>query len=333
VVTRTGPPADPIAALPITTAEVERARAVIAPWVRRTPVVTLDAADLGVDQVAAGLVLKLEQLQRAGSFKTRGAFANLLLRAVPESGVVAASGGNHGVAVAYAARRLGVRARIHVPTISAPAKVEAIRATGADLVVDGDRYADALAGAREHQLRTGAMAVHAFDQRETLLGTATLGAELLDQLGDGLDPGFDTVLVPVGGGGLLGGVAARLAGVVRVVGVEPAEAPTLTAALAAGGPVDAPTGGIAADALAPRRVGELVFPIVARHVERVVLVDDDAIIGAQRALWSAARLVAEPAAAVGLAALRSGAYRPAPGERVVVLVSGANTDPGRVVAL
>jgi threonine dehydratase len=322
VVTRTDPPV----ALPITAAEVERTRAVIAPWVRRTPVVTLAPADLGVPHASTGLVLKLEQLQRAGSFKTRGAFANLLLRAVPESGVVAASGGNHGVAVAYAARQLGVRARIHVPTISAPAKIEAIRALAADLVVDGDRYADALAGAQAFQARTGAMPVHAFDQRETLLGTATLAAELLDQL----DGGLDTVLVPVGGGGLLGGVAARLAGVVRVVGVEPAEAPTLTAALAAGGPVDAPTGGIAADALAPRRVGELVFPIVARHVERVVLVDDDAIVGAQRALWAAARLVAEPAAAVGLAALRSGAYRPAPTERVAVLVSGANTDPGAV---
>ncbi|MCO1660368.1 serine/threonine dehydratase [Pseudonocardia sp. S2-4] len=320
----------------MTPAEVERTRALIAPWVRRTPVVALDPADLGVAQAPGGLVLKLEQLQRAGSFKTRGAFANLLLRAVPDVGVVAASGGNHGVAVAHAAQRLGVRARIHVPTISAPAKIAAIRASGADLVVDGDRYADALAGAREWERRTGALPVHAFDQRETLLGTATLGAELLVQLGGGhdpgSDPGFDTVLVPVGGGGLLGGVAARLAGVVRVVGVEPVEAPTLTTALAAGGPADAPTGGIAADALAPRRVGELVFPIVARHVERVVLVDDAAIVGAQRALWAAARLVAEPAAAVGLAALRSGAYRPAPTERVVVLVSGANTDPGAVAA-
>ncbi|WP_214408312.1 pyridoxal-phosphate dependent enzyme, partial [Pseudonocardia lacus] len=216
---------------PITPDEVERTRAVIAPWVRRTPVLALDPADLGLDPVPGELVLKLEQLQRAGSFKTRGAFANLLLRAVPPVGVVAASGGNHGVAVAHAARRLGIRARIHVPTISAPAKVEAIRATGADLVVDGDRYADALAGAEEYRARTGAMAVHAFDQRETLLGTATLGAELLDQLGGALD----TVLVPVGGGGLLAGVAARLAGAVRVVGVEPAGSPTLTAALAAGG--------------------------------------------------------------------------------------------------
>jgi threonine dehydratase len=315
---------------PITTAEVERTRALIAPWVRRTPVVEVDPADLGIEWrpgERGGLVLKLEQLQRAGSFKTRGAFANLLLRAVPESGVVAASGGNHGVAVAHAAHRLGVPARIHVPTISARAKVEAIRATGADLVVAGDRYADALAGALRFQESTGAMDVPAFDRRETMLGTATLAAELLDQLGGRVD----TVLVAVGGGGLLGGVASRLAGAVRVVGVEPTRSPTLTMALAAGAPVDAPSGGVAADALAPRRVGELVFPIVRRYVDQVVLVDDDAIVDAQRALWRGARLVAEPAAAVGLAALRAGAYRPAPDERVVVLVSGANADPGSVV--
>jgi threonine dehydratase len=314
---------------PITPDEVERTRALIGPWVRRTPVVEVDPADLGVGWrpgARGGLVLKLEQLQRAGSFKTRGAFANLLLRPVPEVGVVAASGGNHGVAVAQAAQRLGIAARIHVPTISSPAKVEAIRATGADLVVAGDRYADALAGAVQWQERTGAMDVPAFDRRETMLGTATLAAELLDQL----DGRVDTVLVAVGGGGLLGGVASRLADAVRVVGVEPAAAPTLTMALAAGAPVDAPGEGVAADALAPRRVGELVFPIAQRYVDEVVLVDDDAIVEAQRALWRGMRLVAEPAAAVVLAALRSGAYRPAPDERVVVVVSGANTDPAGV---
>jgi threonine dehydratase len=315
---------------PITPDEVERTRALIGPWVRRTPVVEVDPADLGVPWRPEGrgaLVLKLEQLQRAGSFKTRGAFANLLLRTVPEVGVVAASGGNHGVAVAQAAHRLGVPARIHVPTISSPAKVEAIRAAGADLVVAGDRYADALAAAVRWQESTGAMDVPAFDRRETMLGTATLAAELLDQL----DGRVDTVLVAVGGGGLLGGVAARLADAVRVVGVEPAAAPTLTMALAAGAPVDAPGEGVAADALAPRRVGELVFPVAQRYVDEVVLVSDDAIVEAQRALWRGMRLVAEPAAAVVLAALRSGAYRPAPDERVVVVVSGANTDPAGVV--
>jgi threonine dehydratase len=313
----------------ITPAEVERTRALIGPHVRRTPVLPVDPADLDVPWRPSGrgsLVLKLEQLQRAGSFKTRGAVANLLLREVPPVGVVAASGGNHGVAVAHAARRLGVPARVHVPTISNPAKIAAIRAAGADLVVAGDRYADALAAAEDWAARTGALDVPAFDRRETMLGTATLAAELLDQL----DGRVDTVLVPVGGGGLLGGVAARLAGAVRVVGVEPEGSPTLTAALAAGAPVDAPTGGVAADALAPRRIGELVFPIVRAHVERVVLVDDAAIVDAQRALWRAARVVAEPAAAVGVAALRAAAYRPDADERVAVLVTGANTDPTTV---
>jgi threonine dehydratase len=288
-------------------------------------VVELDPHDLDLPHPPARLLLKLESLQRAGSFKARGAFANLLLRAVPAAGVVAASGGNHGVAVAYAAHRLGVPARIHVPTISAPAKVDAIRALGADLVVSGDRYADALAAAQDWLASCGAMDVHAFDRRETLLGAGTLGLELAEQVTD-----LDTVLVPVGGGGLLGGVAAYLDGRVRVVGVEPVEAPTLTTALAHGAPADAPTGGIAADALAPRRVGELMFPIAQRLVDRVVLVDDDAIRRAQGALWRSVRVVAEPAAAVGVAALLTGAYRPEPGERVAVVISGANTAPGRV---
>ncbi len=302
----------------ITPAEVRRAHEVVRPHVRRTPVVE---GDLGLP--GARLVLKLEHLQRAGSFKVRGAFANLLLRDVPEVGVVAASGGNHGVAVAFAARELGVPAHVYVPTISSPAKVERIRALGARLVVGGDRYADALAASREWAAGAGALPVHAFDQRETLLGQGGVGLELVEQV-----PDVDTVLVPVGGGGLVGGIAAALAGAVRVVGVEPAEAPTLTAARAHGAPVDAPAGGIAADALAPRRVGDLVFPITRAHVDDVVLVDDDAIRAAQRVLWEHTRLVVEPAAAVGVAALATGAYAPAPGERVAVVVSGANTTPG-----
>jgi threonine dehydratase len=288
-------------------------------------VVGIDPTDLGVEGSRAELSLKLEQMQVSGSFKARGAFANLLLRDVPAAGVVAASGGNHGVAVAYAAHRLGVPARVFVPTISALAKIDRIRALGADLVVGGERYADALAAAQEWSAGSGALPVHAFDQRETLLGQGTLGLELGEQV-----DGVDTVLVPVGGGGLIGGVAAYFAGSVRVVGVEPTGAPTLTAALARGGPVDAATGSVAADALAPRRIGELVFPIVEKHVERVVLVDDDAIGLAQRALWRGARVVAEPAAAVGVAALLAGAYRPEPGERVVVVISGANTAPASV---
>ena len=302
---------------------------IIRPYVRRTPVVQLDLADL--DPAAGELpdvTLKLEQLQCAGSFKARGAFANLLLRDVPPAGVVAASGGNHGVAVAYAAHRRGVPARIFVPTVSAPAKMERIRQLDAELVVTGDRYADALAAAQAWVQSSGAMSVHAFDQRETLLGQGTLGLELTGQADQ-----LDTVLVPVGGGGLIGGIAAWFAGSdprTRVIGVEPDGAPTLTRARAEGRPADAPAEGVAADALAPRRVGELVFPITQAHVEDVVLVGDAAILAAQRALWQAARIAAEPAASVGIAALLTGAYKPVPGERVAVVISGANMAPGQL---
>ena len=301
---------------------------IIRPYIRRTPVVQLDLADLDpASGEVPDVTLKLEQLQCAGSFKARGAFANLLLRNVPPAGVVAASGGNHGVAVAYAAHRRGVPARIFVPTVSAPAKMERIRQLGAELVVTGDRYADALAAAQSWVQSSGAMSVHAFDQRETLLGQGTLGLELAGQADQ-----LDTVLVPVGGGGLIGGIAAWFGSDprTRVIGVEPDGAPTLTRARAEGRPADAPAEGVAADALAPRRVGELVFPITQAHVEDVVLVGDAAILAAQRALWQAARIAAEPAASVGIAALLTGAYKPAPGERVAVVISGANMAPGQL---
>jgi threonine dehydratase len=289
-------------------------------------VLRIELSDLDPGQAGLPAVtLKLEQLQCAGSFKARGAFANLLLRKVPAAGVVAASGGNHGVAVAYAAHRRGVPARIFVPTVSAPAKMERIRQLGADLVVTGDRYADALAAAQEWMGSSGAMSVHAYDQRETLLGQGTLALELAGQGGD-----LDTVLVPVGGGGLIGGVAAWFGGQVRVIGVEPDGAPTLTRARAEGRPADAPAGSVAADALAPRRVGELMFPITQAYVEDVVLVDDASILAAQQALWRAARIAAEPAASVGVAALLSGAYKPAPGEQVAVVISGANLTPSQL---
>src|SRR6266508_647773 len=232
-------------------AEVER---LIRPYIRRTPLVAIDAADFGLPRFP--LHLKLELLQHSGSFKARGAFANLLLRDVPEAGVVAASGGNHGAAVAYAAMRLGVRARIFVPTVSSPAKIARIREYGAELVVGGDRYADALAASREWSAGHDAMEVHAYDQPLTLLGQGTLALELVEQA-----PDLDTLLVPVGGGGLIGGIAAYYAGDVRVVGVEPEGAPTLTDALRAGEPVDARADSIASDALAPRRVGRLMFDI------------------------------------------------------------------------
>ena len=276
--------------------------------------------DIGVRGADAPIVIKLEQLQRSGSFKARGAFANLLTRDVPQAGVAAASGGNHGVAVAYAAARLNVPARIFVPTISDAEKVDRIRRLGADLVIEGERYSDALEVADDFVARSGALAIHAFDQYETIAGQGTLAIELADQARD-----VTTVLVPVGGGGLIAGIAAYFEDSVRVVGVEPVGAPTLTRAMACGAPVDAPTGSIAADALAPRRVGDLTFKLATAFVDDVVLVDDEAIVDAQRALWEQLRVIAEPAAAVGIAALRVGAYRPDPTERVAVVVTGANT--------
>ena len=308
----------------ITRDEIRGTYDTIRPCIRRTPVVQVDLSELDpAGPALPAVTLKLEQLQCAGSFKARGAFANLLLRDVPPAGVVAASGGNHGVAVAYAAHRRGVPARIFVPTVSAPAKMERIRQLGAELVVTGERYADALAAAQAWVESSGAMSVHAFDQRETLLGQGTLALELAGQAPE-MGTALDTVLVPVGGGGLIGGIAAYFAGTVRVIGVEPDGAPTLTRARAEGRPADAPAEGVAADALAPRRVGELVFPITQAYVEDVVLVDDASILAAQRALWQAARIAAEPAASVGIAALLTGAYKPAPGEHVAVVISGAN---------
>jgi threonine dehydratase len=299
---------------------------VIRPYIRRTPVIQVDLSELDASATALQVgTLKLEQLQCAGSFKARGAFTNLLLRDVPPAGVVAASGGNHGVAVAYAAHRRGVPAKIFVPTVSAPAKIERIRQLGADLVITGERYADALAAAQDWVQISGAMSVHAYDQRETILGQGTLGLELAGQAGD-----LDTVLVPVGGGGLIAGVASWFAGAVRVVGVEPDGAPTLSYARAEGRPTDAPAGSVAADALAPRRVGDLVFPITQAYVDDVVLVDDSSILTAQQALWQAFRIAAEPAGSVGIAALLGGAYKPAAGEHVAVLISGANMSPSQL---
>jgi len=298
--------------------EIAATERLIRPHIRRTPVIAVDGADFGLG--VRRLSFKLELTQHAGSFKTRGAFANLLMRDVPPAGVVAASGGNHGAAVAYAAMKRGVRAKIFVPSVASPAKIARIRDYGADLVVGGERYADALAASEVWGAQTGALAVHAFDQNETLLGQGTVGLELEEQIAD-----LDTLLVGVGGGGLIAGIAAWCARKVRVVGVEPEAAPTLTKALAAGAPVDAEAGGIAADSLAPRRVGERVFPIAQRYVDRVVLVPDDAIRHAQKTLWSMLRVVVEPGGAAAFAALLSGRYQPRPEEHVGVLLSGANT--------
>jgi threonine dehydratase len=290
----------------------------IRPYVRRTPLLQADTSDFGL--APSALTFKLEFLQHSGSFKARGAFANLLLRSAPAVGVVAASGGNHGAAVAYAAQRLGVPATIFVPEITSPAKIERIRNYGAELRIGGSRYADALAASEAHIAQTGAMAVHAYDQAETLLGQGSVGIELEQDA-----PGIETLLVAVGGGGLIGGIAAWFERRIRIVAVEPETAPTLHAALAAGHPVDAPAGGIAADSLAPRQVGRLMFPIARANVDQVVLVTDEAILKAQQALWSTLRVVAEPGGAAAFAALLSERYKPRVGERVAVLLCGANT--------
>ena len=290
----------------------------IRPYIRRTPVIEVDGADF--DLPGVGLSLKLEFLQHSGSFKARGAFTNLLRREVPPAGVVAASGGNHGAAVAYAAMRLGKPARIFVPTVASPAKMERIRGYGASLVVTGERYADSLAASEQWAAESGAMPVHAYEQVETLLGQGTVGLEFEEQ-----NPQLDSVLVACGGGGLIGGIAAWYGSRTKVVGVEPEAAPTLFMALEAGRPVDAPAGGIAADSLAPRSVGHIMFPIAQAHVSRVALVTDEAIAAAQQALWNVLRIVVEPGGAAAFAAVLSRRYQPKPGERVGVLLCGANT--------
>ena len=234
--------------------------------------------------------------------------------------MIAASGGNHGAAVAYAARRLGVRATIFVPGIASPAKLERIRNYGAELLVAGERYADALAASEAHVAATGALPVHAYDQLETLLGQGTIGLEL-----EADAPDVDTLLVAVGGGGLIGGIAAWYAGRTNVIGVEPEGAPTLRRALDAGGPVDVEVSGIAADSLGARRLGENVFPIARDHVAGALLVSDAEIVAAQRALWEVMRVVVEPGSAAAFAALLTGRYRPAARERIAVLLCGANT--------
>lgn len=336
--------------MPIDRVTIAATERLIRPRIRRTPTITVDLGDfidpddgvgtpgsigltqpgpvgltqpgpIGLTQ-SSPVLLKLELLQHSGSFKARGAFANLLMRQVPAAGVVAASGGNHGAAVAFAARRLGVPATIFVPSITSPEKVARIRASGAALVVAGDRYADALAASEARAARTGALAIHAYDQEETLLGQASVGLELEQDAGGR----FDSLLVAVGGGGLIGGISAWFEGAVRIVAVESDGAPTLRDALAAGEPVDAPAGGIAADSLAPRRIGKLAFELARRFVApEVVLVTDDQIRLAQAALWRSLRVVTEPGGAAAFAALQSGRYRPEPGERVAVLLCGGNT--------
>jgi len=303
---------------PLDAAAIAAAADRIAPHVRRTPVLEVDGADLGLAGVR--LVFKLEFLQHAGSFKTRGAFNNLLQRQIPPVGVVAASGGNHGAAVAYAAMKRGVPATIFVPSVASPAKMEQIRGYGARLEIAGERYDDALQASERWVASSGAVAIHAYDQWETLQGQGTVGLEFERQA-----PRLDALLVAVGGGGLIGGIAAWFAGRTPIVAVEPEEAPTLARALAAGEPVDAPAGGVAADSLAPRRVGTLMYPFARRYVAESVLVTDDAIRDSQRALWKALRIVVEPGGAAATAALISGRWKAQAGQTIGVLLCGANT--------
>lgn len=301
--------------------DIEAAAERIGWRVRRTPAVVVDAAPFGHP-----VALKLELLQHTGSFKARG-MLNRLLAAAPPPGsrVIAASGGNAGLAVAYAARELDLTARIVVPTSTPAVKVDRLRALGADVVLAGAFYADAYVAALAASEETGAALVHAYDQPEVAAGNGTLALELIEQVGP-----VDTVLVAVGGGGLVAGVAAALDGHARVVGVEPESCPTLHAALAAGGPVDVEVGGIAADSLGARRLGGVCWEVVRATRLCSVLVPDEAIARARGRLWSQLRVLAEYGGAAALAALLTGAYLPEPGERVAAVVCGGNTDPGAV---
>lgn len=302
----------------VTPERIVEAEKLIRPFIRRTPVMRVDLKDFGGKSLPVDL--KLELLQHSGSFKVRGAFTSLLTRDVPAAGVVAASGGNHGAAVAYAARERGVPAHIFVPSVASPAKIDKIRSYGAELVIGGDRYADALAASEIYVEKSGALPIHAYDQAETMIGQGTLGKEIQDDL-----PHITTLLVAVGGGGLIGGIASWLHGRVKIVAVESDGAPTLYEAFKAGRPVDAPAGGIAADSLAPKQVGQMMFPVAQQFVQPPVLVTDEDILNAQKALWSGARLVTEPGGAAAFAALLSGKYVPSPDEKVCVLVCGSNT--------
>src|SRR6476620_1517413 len=290
----------------------------IAMHFRRTPVMALEEKAFGID---ARIFLKLECLQHTGSFKPRGAFNCILSSTIGEDGVIAASGGNHGAAVAYAAQKLGYRAEIFVPVITPKNKVDRLKNYGAAVTIIGNSYSEALAASKERALETGAVPIHAYDDARVLAGEGTLGMELEEQV-----RGLDSVLIAVGGGGLIGGVAAWYQDRVRVIGVEPEQAPTLHKSLAAGQVVDVDTGGVASDSLGARRVGELMFPIAQKFVLQSLLVSDEQIIEAQRALWQHLRLIAEPGGATAFAALLSGVYKPHPGERVGIVLCGSNAD-------
>lgn len=303
-------------------AAITAAHCAIAPYVRATPVLRLEGADAAALGAPGGIVLKLELLQHAGSFKPRGAFSRILAnRPAPGGVAVAASGGNHGAAVAYAASVLGLSAEIFVPELSTAAKRARIESFGAKLHVGGATYAEAFSASEAFAARHGALQVHAYDMVETIAGQGTFGREFEQQA-----PELGTVLVAVGGGGFIAGIAAWYSNAVKVVGVEPESCPCLAAARQAGRPVEAAVGGIAADSLGARKIGGLAFGIAQQCVAESVLVPDDAIRAAQKLLWDRLRIAAEPGGATALAALLSGAYRPRPDERVGVPVCGGNFD-------
>lgn len=301
---------------------VELAAKRIAGRVRRTPVLDVEPALLG-----AALTLKLELLQHTASFKPRGAFNRVLSARVPAAGIIAASGGNHGLAVAHVARELGIPAEIFVPHTTPDLKVRRLRTLGAAVTVTGEFYADAYDASQTRAAVTGALPVHAYDHPDVVAGQGTVGLELLDQI-----PDLDTVLVAVGGGGLIAGIATVLDHRARVVAVEPERAATLHAALAGGEPVDVPVGGLAADSLGARRIGTICFEVATAQGVTSLLVTDEDIRGARRTLWDSLRIAAEPGGATAFAALQSGAYVPAAGERVAVLVCGGNSDPATLTS-
>ena len=307
---------------PVTPAAIAAAATRIAPHIRRTPLLRLKAAELGI---ACDVTLKLELLQASGSFKPRGAFNRMLSATLPAAGVVAASGGNHGAAVAHAARALGVPAAIFVPEITGPAKTARIRGYGAELVQGGAQYDDARRASEARAAETGALIVHAYDQAEVLCGQGTVAMEWEEQA-----PELTHLLVATGGGGLIGGMAAWYGDRAEVISVEPESCPSLYTALREGQPMPVEVGGLAADSLGARQVGKLMFGIARQHIGSALLVPDSAIRAAQQLLWETCRIIAEPGGATALAALLCGAFDPPGGAKVGVLVCGGNTDPGSV---
>ena len=303
----------------ITHEDIRLAAQRIAPYIRTTPVIRLE--DSWFD-VPGDTFLKLESLQVTGSFKPRGAFNRLLSERIPAAGVIAASGGNHGIAVAYAAQKLGVRAEIYVPSLATELKRKMLTELGAHVVVAGKTYVEALAASEARAAETGALNIHAFDHAATVAGQGTIAIELDAQV-----PDVDTVLVSVGGGGFIGGIAAWFGGRVKVVAVEPEQCPTFNRALQARMPVDVETGGIAADSLGCKRIGNVPFSVLLPTVSESVLVSDEHIRHAQRVLWEKLRIASEPGGATAFAALVSGAYVRAPGEKIAVVICGGNADP------